>query len=158
MPHGRVNKDHLTQPHGPSMPSPANNCQTHPTVTTFPQSSMQLLATAHWLSSSGHSVGNACKFPKLDTLYAIWMIPFHGPCFVTDTCKGANGVQFIFRGALPGVAHLKPTLPHGPKCQKLSPPGHSLQPPGSHRDTCSTQGSSSYYHGNTLDNWLTSLT
>lgn len=100
MPHGRVNKDHLTQPHGPSMPSPANNCQTHPTVTTFPQSSMQLLATAHWLSSSGHSVGNACKFPKLDTLYAIWMIPFHGPCFVTDTCKGANGVQFIFWGGL----------------------------------------------------------
>ena len=63
-----------------SMPSPANNCQAHPIVTTFPQSSTQILATAHWLSSSGYSVGNVCKFPKLDTLHTIWI-------FVTDTYK-----------------------------------------------------------------------
>lgn len=106
---------------GPPDPTPrlqhaltCNHRQTHPPATASPQGSTQRLATAHWLSSSGYPVGDACKFPRLDTVYAIWMIPFHGPCFVTDTCRRCYWCPAHILGALPGVVHLKPTLPDGP--------------------------------------------
>ena len=117
-PCGSVQKDPLVQPHGSSTPSPATTGK-HPTATASPQGSTQRLATARWLSSSGYPVGDARKFPTLDTEYAIWMTPFHGPCFVTDTCRRRYWCPAHILGALPGVVHLKPALPDGPEWARV---------------------------------------